>query len=69
MLSITRLPDAASTTCEPHDIATTIKSWLIADDVPQEVLDDMADRLQDRWVRGENTRRLEFSLGVMIERI
>jgi hypothetical protein len=67
MLSITRLPDAAWTVCEPHTIAAALKGWRHAtDDVPQEVLDEMADELQARWLRGEETRRLEFALGIMI---
>ena len=32
-------------------------------------MQDLAEELQDRWMRGENTRRLEFALGVMIEQI
>lgn len=71
MLSITRLPDIASKTCEPDAIAATLKAWHFdgSQDVPRDVLEDQADQLQDHWNRGIPTRRLEFMLGVMVEPI
>ncbi|QAY69968.1 hypothetical protein [Xylanimonas protaetiae] len=60
MLMIIKVEDGTAIVCEEHEIAAVVKQW-----VP-EYSHEAADVLQFAYMRGEDTRRREFALGIAI---
>jgi hypothetical protein len=62
MLMIIKVEDGTAVVCEEHEVAEVVRQW-----VP-EYAHEAADVLQFAVMRGEDTRRAEFALGVAIRR-
>lgn len=66
MLMIIKVSNGEAIVCEEHEVADAVTPWI--EGVPEEVARESAEVLQFALMRGDDTRRLEFRLGVAIRR-